>query len=137
MPFPFLARRFLTFGLPKPIDPTLQTRRSIDVRTRYIKKAQEFQANLAAAKDEISRLVVVGQSDNGFVQLQMNGRFEVLSLTINPALYEQDKSIISSLIISAMNNASGKVREETAKALEKATGMGPGNPLASLGLPGF
>ena len=102
-----------------------------------LKKAQEFQANLAAAKDEISRLVVVGQSDNGFVQLQMNGRFEVLSLTINPAFYEQDKSLIPSQIISAMNNASEKVREETAKALEKATGMGPGNPLASLGLPGF
>ena len=102
-----------------------------------LKKAQEFQANLAAAKDELSRLTVIGQSPNGFVQIQMNGKFEVLSLTLNPALYEQDRSLIPSQIIAAMNDASGKVREESAKALEKATGMGPGNPLASLGLPGF
>ncbi len=102
-----------------------------------IKKAQEFQANLAVAKEELARLTVVGQSANGSVQVQMNGKFEVLSLTINPVLYDQDRALIPSHIITATNNAADKVREEAAKVLEKATGMGPGNPLASLGLPGF
>lgn len=102
-----------------------------------LKKAQEFQANMAKAKEELARLTVTEQSDNGLVQIQMNGKFEVLSLTIDPSLCTQGEGVLSRQIISATNRASEKVREEAAKLLERATGMGPGNPLASLGLPGF
>ena len=102
-----------------------------------LKKAQEFQANMAKAKEELAQLTVTEQSDNGLVQIQMNGKFEVLSLTIDPSLYTQGGSVLPLQIISATNRASEKVREEASKLLEKATGMGPGNPLASLGLPGF
>lgn len=103
----------------------------------FVKKAQELQSNLAKAKEEISRLTVTGESGAGQIRATMNGRFELLSLSIDPAILSSDPGRISDLVVMAVNDAGQKVRTESTRIMGDATGMGPGNPLSAMGLPGF
>jgi DNA-binding protein YbaB len=43
-----------------------------------------MQDNLKKTQDELERLRVVGKSGGGMVAVEMNGRHDVINVTINP-----------------------------------------------------
>ena len=82
---------------------------------KLMKQAQEMQAKMAKAQDEIVDLTVDGQSGGGMVNVVVNGKKNIISLSIDPEILEEDTEMIEDLILSAVNQGlqnAEKVAEE-------------------------
>ncbi len=75
--------------------------------SNFLEKARQMQANL---QEEMVHLEVEADSGGGMVKARMNGKKELLALTIDPeVLRDNDLDMIQDLIIAAINQCSRKV----------------------------
>jgi DNA-binding YbaB/EbfC family protein len=88
-----------------------------------MKQAQEMQANLQKAQEEIANIDVTGESGAGMVKVIMNGRHEVKRTIIDETLMSGDKEMLEDLIAAAVNDANKRV-ENLSK--EKMSGLTAG-----------
>jgi DNA-binding YbaB/EbfC family protein len=94
---------------------------------QLMKQAQEMQANMKKAQEEMASLTVTGESGAGVVRITMTCQHQVQSLAIDNAMIGDDKEMLEDLIVAAFNDALRKV-EVTVQ--EKYAGMASG-----MGLP--
>ena len=94
---------------------------------KLMKQAQEMQANMKKAQEEMASITVTGESGGGMVRITMTCQHQVRSLEIDDTLVGDDKEMLEDLIIAAFNDALRKV-ESTVQ--EKFSGMASG-----MGLP--
>ncbi len=100
---------------------------------QLMKQAQQMQANMQKAQEEMARLTVVGESGAGLVKITMTCKHEVRGLDIDESLVGDDKDMLEDLIIAAFNDA---VRRVESTVQEKFSGMTAGMNLpAGLKLP--
>ncbi len=98
-----------------------------------MQQAQEMQANLHKAKEELAALEVCGEAGGGMVKLRMTCTHEVRRVEIEDALVQNDKHMLEDLIAAAYNDAAQKV-ERTVQ--EKMGGLTSGIALpAGMKLP--
>lgn len=98
-----------------------------------MKQAQEMQANLQKAQEEIAKMEVTGEAGAGMVKITMNGRHEVKRVEIDPGLMQEDREMLEDLIAAAFNDANKRV-ENMSK--EKMSGLTAGlNLPAGMKLP--
>lgn len=93
-----------------------------------LKQAQQMQADLQRAQEELANLEVEGASGGGMVKVQMTGRHDVRRVVIDPSLLGEDKEMLEDLIAAAVNDANRRVEQIS---MERLSGM-----TAGLGLPG-
>jgi hypothetical protein len=93
-----------------------------------MKQAQQLQANLQKAQEELANLEVTGESGGGMVQVVMNGRHDVRRVSIDPSLLGEDREMLEDLVAAAVNDAVRKVERTTQERMAGLT--------AGLGLPG-
>lgn len=91
-----------------------------------MKQAQEMQANLKKAQEEIAAMEIEGQAGAGMVKVVMTGRHDVKRVTIDPGLMGDDKEMLEDLIAAAVNDA---VRKVEATTQERMSGLTAGLPL--------
>jgi hypothetical protein len=94
---------------------------------QLMKQAQQMQADMQKAQEEMVSLTVTGESGAGMVRITMTCKHEIKSLEIDDSLIGDDKEMLEDLIIAAFNDAVRRV-EKTVQ--EKFSGM-----TAGLGLP--
>ncbi len=94
---------------------------------QLMKQAQQMQANLKKAQEEMASLTVTGESGAGMVRITMTCQHQVQSVEIDDTLLGDDKEMLEDLVTAAFNDAIRKV-EQTVQ--EKFSGMTSG-----LGLP--
>ena len=94
---------------------------------QLMKQAQEMQANMKKAQEEMASITVTGESGAGVVRITMTCQHQVRALEIDDTLVGDDKDMLEDLIIAAFNDALRKV-ESTVQ--EKYSGMASG-----MGLP--
>ena len=94
---------------------------------QLMKQAQEMQANMKKAQEEMASITVTGESGAGVVRITMTCQHQVRALEIDDTLVGDDKEMLEDLIIAAFNDALRKV-ESTVQ--EKYSGMASG-----MGLP--
>jgi DNA-binding YbaB/EbfC family protein len=94
---------------------------------QLMKQAQEMQANMKKAQEEMASLTVTGESGAGLVRITMTCQHQVQALDIDDSIVGDDKEMLEDLVIAAFNDAIRKV-ETTVQ--EKYAGMTSG-----LGLP--
>jgi DNA-binding YbaB/EbfC family protein len=94
---------------------------------QLMKQAQQMQADMKKAQEEMANLTVTGESGAGMVRITMTCKHEVRSLEIDDSLVGDDKEMLEDLIVAAFNDA---VRRVEATVQEKFSGM-----TAGLGLP--
>lgn len=100
---------------------------------QLMKQAQEMQANMQKAQEEMASLTVTGESGGGMVRITMTCKHEVRAIEIDDALVGDDKDMLEDLIVAAFNDAVRRV-EKTVK--EKFSGMTAGLTLpAGMKLP--
>ncbi len=83
-------------------------------------------------EEKLAQTIVEASSGGGAVQARMNGRKELLKLTITPAAASAaagDITMLEDLIVAAINEA-GRKADQAAQA-------SAGDMLGGLGLPGF
>lgn len=100
---------------------------------QLMKQAQQMQADMQKAQEEMSNLTVTGESGGGMVKITMTCKHEVRSLQIDDALVGDDKDMLEDLIVAAFNDSVRRV-EKTVQ--EKFSGMAAGlNLPAGIKLP--
>jgi nucleoid-associated protein EbfC len=88
-----------------------------------MKQAQQMQADMQKAQEEIASLEVTGESGGGMVKVTMTGRHEVRRVQIDPALMQDDREMLEDLVAAAINDAAHKVEVATQ---ERMSGMTAG-----------
>tara|TARA_R110002049_G_scaffold78774_2_gene200490 strand:- start:10602 stop:10925 length:324 start_codon:yes stop_codon:yes gene_type:complete len=90
---------------------------------QLMKQAQQMQADMKKAQEEMASLTVTGESGGGMVKLTMSCQHQVKELAIDDALFGDDKDMLEDLIIAAFNDAQRKVEKTTQ---EKFSGLAGG-----------
>ena len=101
---------------------------------QMMQKAQVVKQKMQEMQTRVQAMSIAGVAGAGLVTCQINGRFEVLSLKIDPSVVNpNDKQVMEDLIVAALNDARNKAEKvmtgETEKVMLDA-GLPPG-----LGLP--
>lgn len=87
-----------------------------------MQQAQAMQEKMQQAQEEIANLKVEGESENGLVKLILTGKNECIRVMINPDLLQGDAQHLEQLIMSAYNNAQGKVTQAKQEKTQSMTG---------------
>ena len=81
-----------------------------------MKQAQQMQAKLAEAQQQLEELVVTGMASGGLVEVSCNGKKSVLSVKIKPeACDPDDVEMLEDLVLAAINDAYAKAQAEEDK----------------------
>ena len=70
-----------------------------------MKQAQQMQANMQKAQEEMANIEVTGQSGGGMVKVTMTCRHDVKRVEIDDSLVGDDKEMLEDLVAAAMNDA--------------------------------
>ncbi|OUR64237.1 YbaB/EbfC family nucleoid-associated protein [Methylophaga sp. 42_25_T18] len=87
-----------------------------------MKQAQQMQANMEKAQQELANVEITGQAGGGMVKIIMTGKHDVKRVSIEAALLEDDKDMLEDLIAAAVNDA---VRQVEKTSQDRMAGMMP------------
>ncbi len=87
-----------------------------------MKQAQEMQEKMRVAQDEAAQKEVTGSAGAGLVSIVMNGRHDVLSVSIDDGVLSEDKSMLEDLLAAAVNDAVRKVEANQQDMMKQLTG---------------
>ena len=90
---------------------------------QLMKQAQQMQADMKKAQDEMASLTVTGESGGGMVRVTMTCQRVVHKLEIDDTLIGDDKEMLEDLVVAAFNDAGRKVE---ATMQERFSGMASG-----------
>ena len=97
-----------------------------------MRQAQKMQEDMKAKQAELEAAEYTGSAAGEMVTVKMNGKHEVLSITIKPeAVDPDDVEMLEDLIVAATNEALRKMEEISQQSMSKITGgmgMGGGFP---------
>jgi DNA-binding YbaB/EbfC family protein len=88
-----------------------------------LRQAQQLQAKLAKAQEELGSMTVEATSGGGAVKVVIDGHQKVHSVEISPEAIEAgDIELLQDLVMSAVNEAVTKSQELVNKHLSSLTG---------------
>jgi DNA-binding YbaB/EbfC family protein len=90
---------------------------------QLMKQAQEMQANMKKAQEEMASITVIGESGAGMVRITMTCQHQVQAVEIEDSVVGDDKEMLEDLIVAAFNDAIRKVEKTTQ---DKFSGMASG-----------
>lgn len=88
-------------------------------------KVKEMQEKMAGLQEEIEQLELEGTSGGGLVTVKLNGKGNMLSMSVDPSLIKEDEAeILEDLVVAAHNDAKSKVEATVqAKTQELTAGL--------------
>jgi hypothetical protein len=88
-----------------------------------MKQVQKMQKEMLKMQEELQQRVLEAASGGGMVRAEVNGKKEVVSITIDPeAVDPDDVEMLQDLILAAVNEGLRMVDEMTAQEMKKLTG---------------
>lgn len=96
---------------------------------KMMKQAQQMQQKIGELQAELETRETDGVSGGGMVKLTLNGKGNLLKLSIDPSIIDKDdKEVLEDLVIAAFNDAKTKVDASFNDEMGKVAG--------GMGLPG-
>ena len=88
-----------------------------------IKQAQKMQADMLKMQSEIEETTYSATSGGGVVAAIVNGKHELIELSIDPdAVDPEDVEMLQDLIVAAVNEAMRKASDHMSESMSKLTG---------------
>ena len=88
-----------------------------------IRQAQKMQEQITNVQEEIENETFTATTGGGVIEITMNGRKQVQSLTINPEVVDKDDvETLQDLIISAVNECVKQIEETSETRMGAVTG---------------
>src|SRR5919199_1385577 len=98
-----------------------------------LKQAQQMQADMAKAQEELKNETVEATVGGGMVSVKMSGDLELQEIKIDPeAVDPEDVDMLQDMVLAAVNEAVRSAQELAANRMGGLTGG-----LGDLGLPGL
>ncbi|HBQ00611.1 MAG TPA: YbaB/EbfC family nucleoid-associated protein [Gammaproteobacteria bacterium] len=82
-----------------------------------MKQAQQMQEQFKEAQLNLVSLIVEGQSGAGLVSIKINGRHDVVGVSLDDSIMSEDKSFVEDLIAAAFNDAVRKLEDESKETM--------------------
>jgi DNA-binding YbaB/EbfC family protein len=86
-----------------------------------MKEAQKMQQKMQEAQQQLTELVVMGESGGGMVRVKMNGRHDVTEVKLNPSLMDEDIEMLEDLCAAAINDAVRKIEKASKEKIASLT----------------
>ncbi len=104
-------------------------------------QAKELRAKMEELQNQLAKMEVEGEAGAGAVRVRMNGKFEVLEVTVDRPLVatlagtgtEADAAMVGELIASAVNAAFQKAQALARDEMMRVTGLGGMGGLPGMG----
>ena len=93
---------------------------------KLMKQAQEMQANMKKAQEEMASISVTGESGAGMMRVTMTCQHQVQAVEIDDSMIGDDKEMLEDLVVAAFNDA---IRRVDKTVQEKFSGMAAGMSL--------
>jgi DNA-binding YbaB/EbfC family protein len=88
-----------------------------------MKQAQKLQSKMVELQEELADKTVEATAGGGMVTVVINGRQEIISLTIDPEVVDrQEIEMLQDLIIAAVNDGIRRAQQIWADEMKKLTG---------------
>lgn len=89
---------------------------------KFVRQAQELQAKLAKAQQELGEITVEASSGGGAVKIIIDGQQHVRSVIISPEVVNaEDTEMLQDLVMTAVNEAIKKSQELATSRLGSLT----------------
>ena len=93
------------------------------VNMNMIKQAQKMQQDMLKMQEEMEAKEYEATSGGGMVTARVNGKHELVSLTVNPeAVDPDDVEMLQDMVVAAVNEAMRKAEAEASQSMAKLTG---------------
>lgn len=86
-----------------------------------LKQAQQMQAKMQEAQEQLANMLVIGEAGAGMVRVEMNGRHDVKRVHIDASVLKDDKEMLEDLVAAAINDAVRKVEKASRDKLSTLT----------------
>ncbi|MDB5692825.1 MAG: YbaB/EbfC family nucleoid-associated protein [Alphaproteobacteria bacterium] len=88
-----------------------------------MKMAQEAQAKLMRANEDLDKVEVQGVSGGGLVRIRASAKGRIIAVEIDESLLQpSEKAMVEDLVAAALNDARAKADEAAAGAMQDVTG---------------
>jgi DNA-binding YbaB/EbfC family protein len=88
-----------------------------------MKQAQKLQAKMMELQDEMASKTVEATAGGGMVTVVVNGKQEIVSLSIDPDVVDpQEIEMLQDLIVAAVNEGVRRAQQLLAEEMKKLTG---------------
>ncbi len=87
-----------------------------------MKQAKLMQEQFQKAQEEQLKTMTEGESGAGLVKVVMNGKHDVISVSMDDGVMGEDKAVIEDLLAAAVNDAVRKIEEKNKDALGSMAG---------------
>jgi DNA-binding YbaB/EbfC family protein len=102
-----------------------------------LKQAQQMQAEMAKAQEQLAAEEVVASAGGGMVKVKMSGDLKLKEIVIDPeAIDPEDSELLADMVLAAVNEAIRAAQELATSKMGGITGGLGGAPGAG-GLPGL
>jgi nucleoid-associated protein EbfC len=103
---------------------------------QLLKQAQQMQAEMAKAQEELKNEIVEASAGGGMVKVTMTGDMQLREITIDPAAVDpEDVELLQDMVTAAVNEAMRSAQELASSRMGGIAGLGGGGGLP--GLPGM
>ena len=101
--------------------------------SQIMKQAQKMQEEMQKVQENLENITVEATAGGGMVKVVANCKFKILSISIEPLVYEEeDKEMLEDLVIAAVNQALENAQDKANEEIQKVTG----GLMSGLNLPG-
>ena len=91
--------------------------------SELMKQAQQFQEKLATVQNDLGNQQVTGSAGAGMVIATLNGRGELLAVTIEQAIVQPENTgMLQDLVVAAVNDGLNKAKEIGKSEMARLTG---------------
>tara|TARA_B110000116_G_scaffold226951_1_gene207606 strand:+ start:328 stop:645 length:318 start_codon:yes stop_codon:yes gene_type:complete len=87
-----------------------------------LKQAQDMQKKMKKMEDELKELRIKGSASGKLVEVEANGKKDIISIKIDPAILEEDIDMIEDLILASIKQTYKNVDEEVGDKMKDVTG---------------
>lgn len=95
-----------------------------------MKQMQGMQEKLKEQQEQVLALEVVGEAGAGLVSVRMNGKRDILAVSIDDSVLSEDKAVLQDLLKAAMNEANQKLEKLMQSKMTDMLGPFGGNPFS-------
>ena len=87
-----------------------------------MKQAQEMQKKMKKMEDELKELRIKGSVSGKLVEIEANGKKEIVSVKIDPSILNEDVDMVEDLILASIKQTYSNVDDEVGDKMRAATG---------------
>ena len=89
-----------------------------------MQQAKRMQEEALKNKEELDNTVFEGTASGGMVKVEVDGKYDMVSVSINPAVVDPDDiEMLEDLIVAAFNDAKAKADQMKAEKLGALGGL--------------